>query len=202
MSVRQFGLDMKAWDFPGLERPSRELAFYPTILDDNEQEDAAEELEDSDIEDGETETLWQSTGAERQAIHQAHDNSGHPQLRRFLRMLRQGGVRKEVLQWVSKSFSCEQCLRAGRLAALTPVHIPGTHRFNCVIAADTCDLKNEFHDGTEHWLHILCHGTGYQIVERLKSMEKESPWQNGACERSHQEIRKQLEIMRAEHAPS
>eukprot|EP00971_Amphidinium_carterae_P062116 1229586-Amphidinium_carterae.1 len=232
---------------PGVEQKASSWS-YPVIIDEHEQEDAAA---DEESDEGEEVPSWQPNGAERQAIQQAHDNSGHPQLRRFLRLLRQGGVKKEVLQWVSKSFSCEQCLRASRPSTLTQVHVPGTHRFNCITAADTVMLPNQYSGENEPWLHIVCLGTGYQIMERVHNREpsetwraysvawrryfgepdvmvvdagtefqspfsellgqtgvllhvtsQESPWENGACERSHREIRRQLEIMKAEWVPT
>eukprot|EP00971_Amphidinium_carterae_P348057 6490297-Amphidinium_carterae.1 len=237
---------------PGVDLSGRTPQVFPAIIEEHGQEDEAEaEIEESDPEENDDPEPWRPSESERTAIKQAHDNSGHPQLRRFLRMLRQGGARKEVLKWVSNSFSCDQCLRAGRPQALTPVHVPGTHRFNCVIAADTFDMKNEVTDKNEHWLHIMCLGTSFQVAERLQNKEamevwraycvswrryfgepdvlivdagtefqspfaefmgqtgvmvhvisQESPWENGACERAHQEIRKQVDIMKSEFVPT
>eukprot|EP00971_Amphidinium_carterae_P154461 3063269-Amphidinium_carterae.1 len=76
---------MSSENFPVLLNPDEELEHLETP--EAEGEDMPEEEEEKD---------WAKIDEERSAIQHAHDNAGHPSLRKFVRLLKQGGARAEV----------------------------------------------------------------------------------------------------------
>ena len=140
-------------------------------LDEIENEPLADDLElGAEIPD------WTPSSHELQALQQAHDNAGVPFLRRFVRLLKQGGARPEVVRWTSGNFHCPACEQARRPLARTPSSVPGSSRFNGIIGMDTFEMTNAYSQKTEVWLHVLCWGTSYGIAERMSSKEAVETW--------------------------
>eukprot|EP00971_Amphidinium_carterae_P352739 6492719-Amphidinium_carterae.4 len=79
---------------------------FPVLLSLDEELEQLEtpeaEGEDMPQEEG---VDWAQTEAERIAIQHAHDNAGHPALRKFVRLLKQGGAPDEIVRWVSQNTS-------------------------------------------------------------------------------------------------
>ena len=46
---------------------------------------------------------------DKMKIQRMHNNLGHPALPSFLRFLKAGRVRQEVVKWVAREFSCPTC---------------------------------------------------------------------------------------------
>ena len=89
-------------------------ARIPGIRDDEAQDANDEPEEDwSDEDKSHSRPLPQNdfvpTKQMRADIQLAHDNCGHPSVVDFTRMLRLGGCRPEVADWVRKNFRCPEC---------------------------------------------------------------------------------------------
>eukprot|EP00959_Pyramimonas_sp_CCMP1952_P185270 3874068-Pyramimonas_sp.AAC.1 len=55
---------------------------------------------------------------------------GHPENRKFLRVLRAGGVKRHVVTWVRDLFRCSECAERSRSGTHRRVVFPRTFRFN------------------------------------------------------------------------
>ena len=50
----------------------------------------------------------------KKSVEKLHVNMGHPELSVFLRVLKAGGAKESVLEYVRSEFKCDSCLRRGR----------------------------------------------------------------------------------------
>eukprot|EP00959_Pyramimonas_sp_CCMP1952_P229387 4796285-Pyramimonas_sp.AAC.1 len=46
---------------------------------------------------------------DKRLLYKVHVNMGHPEVRRFCRVLRAGGVSRHVIRWARNSFHCAEC---------------------------------------------------------------------------------------------
>eukprot|EP00959_Pyramimonas_sp_CCMP1952_P233854 4886846-Pyramimonas_sp.AAC.1 len=61
---------------------------------------------------------------------------GHPCNRKFVRVLRAGGVKVHILRWVRDSFKCSECAERARSSSHRRVAMPRTFRFNHIVGVD------------------------------------------------------------------
>eukprot|EP00971_Amphidinium_carterae_P000364 7864-Amphidinium_carterae.4 len=156
-----------------------EHELFPVLLTPDEELQAIEtpEADGEDLgEEQEEDPEWTPSESERTAIQHAHDNSGHPSLRGFVRLLKQGGARPEVVRWVSQNYECEQCKTAQRPLARIPASVPGSSRFNAIVGMDTFQLSNPTTGEQEWWLECVCWGTAYGVVERVANKSAIEVW--------------------------
>ena len=99
---------------------------------------------------------YHPTAQELKDIKLAHDNCGHPQNVDYVRMLRFGGVRPEVCDWVRDHFRCDECEGHKLPKARRPTAVPRSYRFNHVVGVDLVEIK--FKEQAYFWLNIICWG--------------------------------------------
>ena len=120
---------------------------------------------------------YQPSEEDQRDIKKVHDNSGHPRTDDFVRLLRRGGARSEVVSWVKKHFRCEQC-EAHKLPKIRrPTAIPKSYRFNYVVGVDLVEVK--FKGEPHWWINAICWGTNFQqvmLIPKPGSKEPENAW--------------------------
>ena len=120
------------------------------------------------------------TAEEIRKIKKLHDNVGHPDRLAFLRMLRAGRVREEVVEWTQKEFRCPQCEANPLPKAPRPAVVPKTYRPGVAMGVDLIYLPRV---GDERALqplqpavNMVDLGTNYQMVELIENKEPRTVW--------------------------
>eukprot|EP00959_Pyramimonas_sp_CCMP1952_P119195 2491925-Pyramimonas_sp.AAC.1 len=61
---------------------------------------------------------------------------GHPESRKFCRVLRAGGVKRHLVRWARDKVRCSECEEKRRAGSHRRVALPRTFRFNHIIGID------------------------------------------------------------------
>ena len=134
------------------------------------EETGANALDCDDVaggdEDGgdDTASTWKPlTANQKRVIHNIHINCGHPSREEFLRALRLGRARSEVLNYVRREFECPACAAKGHPPKpRMPAALPRTFRFNETLGVDLLEIESP--DGTKiTFCNMVCWGTLYQL---------------------------------------
>ena len=117
------------------------------------------------------------TAEDKVKLKRMHNNLGHPDKVSFVRMLKAGRVREEIIQWVAKEFTCPTCEsnrlpKAPRTAVVPRCYAPGL-----ALGIDVFYIPDETNRSTIPVLNVLDLGTNYQMVEVLDSKEPLHIWQ-------------------------
>ena len=131
------------------------------------------DLGDESIEKSDT---YQITQAEKDAVMKLHRNVGHPQKPEFIRFMRAGRVRSEVVRWAAKEFECDVCKAKQQPKAARPAAIPKSFQPNRVVGVDLIYIPEVGGIGTFPAVSLLDWGTNYQMVERVDSKHAEEVW--------------------------
>eukprot|EP00959_Pyramimonas_sp_CCMP1952_P354296 7422340-Pyramimonas_sp.AAC.1 len=70
---------------------------------------------------------------EKRLSFKLHVNMGHPDSRKFCRVLRAGGVGRRFVRWACDKFRCDECHERQRSGVHRRVALPRTFRFNRVV---------------------------------------------------------------------
>jgi IS30 family transposase len=111
---------------------------------------------------------------EKRQIYKLHCNMGHPDNRKFVRVLRAGGAKQRLIRWVRREFTCSDCAERSRSGAHRKVALPRTFRFNHIVGVDLFYL--EFQGTTCPYLNIVDHGSNLQVVSRVGSATAAAVW--------------------------
>ena len=58
--------------------------------------------------------MEETSSRERDLLQKLHENMGHPELRRFIKVLRAAGVKSRLLRWLRHKFVCPHCVEHQR----------------------------------------------------------------------------------------
>ncbi|CAE7368225.1 RE1 [Symbiodinium sp. CCMP2456] len=104
---------------------------------------------------------------QRDLIKKLHINTGHPPADRFLRTLKAAGALPHVLKYVRDKFVCETCQVKRGPDPRRKAQCPRIFTFNKVLSMDVFYVP--FRDSLEPVLNVVCHGTNYQLAQRIES---------------------------------
>eukprot|EP00435_Cladocopium_sp_Y103_P022720 s4252_g5.t1 len=113
---------------------------------------------------------------EQQKINKLHINLGHPSLPSFLRFLKAGRVRPEILRWVRKHFSCETCKASSLPKAPRPSLVPKSYAPGVAVGLDLFFIPDLLNQKSIPILNIVDLGTNYQVIEFLRNKDPKEIW--------------------------
>eukprot|EP00435_Cladocopium_sp_Y103_P018800 s2487_g4.t1 len=173
------GLKRQMMKDGAVHRPQEVWAVEENLQDEDEElfeDNQSDEEEICPMESGEAEGTHQITEQEQQAVMKLHRNVGHPQRAEFLRFMRAGKLRPEVIRWTSKHFRCDVCESKAHPKAARPATLPRSFQPNKVIGVDVTYVPNVGGGGVFPVLNILDWGTNYQMMERLEGKQPQEVW--------------------------
>ena len=163
-----------------VHRP-QEVWAVESELQEEYEELAEEVLSDEEemcpVEGGEAEGTHQITEQEKQAVMKLHRNVGHPQKAEFIRFMRAGRIRPEVIRWASREFRCDVCESKSHPKPARPTTLPKSFQPNKVIGVDVTYVPNTGGGGVFPVLNVLDWGTNYQMAERLEGKQPQEVWE-------------------------
>ncbi|CAE7223309.1 unnamed protein product [Symbiodinium sp. KB8] len=104
---------------------------------------------------------------QKDLVRKLHVNTGHPPLERFLRTLKAAGALPHVLRYVRDEFRCETCNVKRGADPRRRAQCPRLFSFNRVLSIDVFFVS--FRNRLEPILNVVCHGTNYQLAQRIES---------------------------------
>jgi len=107
------------------------------------------------------------TELQKKKIQLVHTNMGHLPREQMLILLKAAGAKPEVLEYVKDRFGCEACMRQKRPVERRKAAFPRTFSFNRIISLDFFYIS--LGEQTLAFLNVVCHGTNFQQVDRLKN---------------------------------
>ena len=132
---------------------------FPTLSLDEEEDDT-------------TPAAIETTGHEKKIteeqkalVKKVHVNTGHPPRDRMLRTFRAAGAKAEVLKYIRDEFACDHCIIKRGPDHRRKAQCPRIFTFNRVVSVDVFYIH--FQDRSIPVLNMVCHGTGYQIAQRI-----------------------------------
>ena len=129
------------------------------------------------VEGGEAEGSHQITEEEKAMVKKLHRNVGHPQQPEFIRYMRAGRVRPEVIRWAAKEFRCDVCEAKQHPKSARPATIPRSYQPNKVIGVDITFIPQVGGGGVIPVLNVLDWGTNYQMMEMLEGKQPHEVWE-------------------------
>ena len=116
------------------------------------------------------------TEEDKKKVAKMHINLGHPEKSSFLRFLRAGRIRDEVLKWVSKEFRCEQCESQVMPKAPRPAVVPKCYKPGVAVGIDLFYIPDPLNQKSLPVLNVLDLGTNYQVIELMENKEPAGVW--------------------------
>ena len=114
-------------------------------------------------------------------VKKIHDNVGHPGKLAFLRMLRAGRVREEIVRWVQQEFRCPECEAHPLPKAPRPAVVPKTYRPGVALGIDLVFIpKAGDEQGAQPLMpavNMVDLGTNFQMVEPIDAKEPKLVWE-------------------------
>lgn len=105
-----------------------------------------------------------------------HNNLDHPALDSFVRFLRAGRVRDEVVRWVLKEFRCETCASQVVPKAPRPAAVPKCYKLGVAVGMDLFYIPDPKNTRSLPVLNVVDIGTNYQVIELLEDKDAISIW--------------------------
>ena len=116
------------------------------------------------------------TEEDKKKVMKMHINLGHPEKASFLRFLRAGRIREEVLRWVAKEFRCQHCESHVLPKAPRPAVVPKCYKPGVAVGLDLFFIPDVMSQKAVPILNVVDLGTNYQVIEMLESKEPEVVW--------------------------
>ena len=112
--------------------------------------------------------------AEKEAVDKLHRNLEHPNNRQLSRALSISRASPHLIKCAKESFKCPSCEAHRAPKWNRPTTVPKSCAPNVVMGVDLFQMPS--HDGPDGsqalWmLNMICMGTSYQLVERVRSKE-------------------------------
>ena len=111
---------------------------------------------------------------ERRLVTKLHVNMGHPDNRKFVRVLRAGGTKHRVLRWIRDHFKCPECAERHGQENHRRVALPRTFRFNHIVGVDLFFLR--YNNVAHPVLNVVDHGSNLQVCARLPDAKAATVW--------------------------
>ncbi len=152
-----------------------DLDVFEDILPEEVEEFRAQRKEDR--KERERQRIEAAVTAEDKAkVHKMHVNLGHPSKESFVRFLRAGRVREEVVRWVMREFSCTTCNSKVVPKAPRPAVVPKCYRPGVALGLDLFYIPDILNQKSLPVLNIVDLGTNYQMVELLENKDPNTIW--------------------------
>lgn len=111
------------------------------------------------------------TGDDKRKLRTLHVNLGHPSTANFLRFLRAGRVRQELLKWVRAEFLCQTCESNKLPKAPRPAVVPRGYAPGVAVGIDLFYIQDIHNQKSIPILNVVDLGTNYQMIEPLLNKE-------------------------------
>ena len=114
--------------------------------------------------------------SEKDAVDRLHRNLGHPSGRDLARALAISRAPPHLIKFAKKDYKCASCEAHQEPKWNRPTTLPRSYAPNVVVGIDLMQIPN--HDGSQAlWmLNMVCMGTSFQLVERVRSKEPKEVW--------------------------
>ena len=116
------------------------------------------------------------TAEDKAKVRKMHDNLGHPSKESFVRFLRAGRVREEVIQWVLKEFACPTCAAKVIPKAPRPAVVPKCYRPGVALGLDLFYIPDTLNQRSLPVMNVVDLGTNYQMIELLENKDPNTIW--------------------------
>ena len=116
------------------------------------------------------------TQEDKQKIVKMHVNLGHPSRESFVRFLRAGRIREEVVRWVIKEFKCEKCESQVVPKAPRPAVVPKCYKPGVAVGLDLFFIPDLENKKSLPVLNMVDLGTNFQMIELVESKEPKVLW--------------------------
>ena len=116
------------------------------------------------------------TQEDKQKVMKMHVNLGHPSRESFVRFLRAGRIREEVVRWVVKEFKCEKCESQVVPKAPRPAVVPKCYKPGVAVGLDIFYIPDLANKRSLPVFNMVDLGTNYQMVELVESKEPKVLW--------------------------
>ena len=149
---------------------SDRISSYPVEMESPENaEDPGQQGEDEV-------QVHEPTAREKEAVEKLRRNLGHPSNKELSRVLSLSRASPHLIRWAAHGHHCPNCAAHGSPKAVRPSMIPRSYAPNSVVGVDLFQLPN-FDGSDQFWmLNMVCHGTSFQLCERVKSKEPQEVW--------------------------
>ena len=146
-------------------------AIYPPQLCRavvNAEEAGPEEVQ---VFEGERERFSRPAAAvseeDKAKVAKMHANLGHPAKDSFVRFLRAGRVREEIVRWFLREFRCATCEGQKLPKAPRPAVVPKCYKPGVAIGIDLFYVPDTMNQKSCPVLNVVDLGTNYQMIELL-----------------------------------
>ncbi len=116
------------------------------------------------------------SSAEKTKLRIMHVNLGHPSKASFIRFLRAGRVREELIRWVRSEFECATCQSNVLPKAPRPAVVPRGYAPGVAVGIDLFYVPDVMNQKSVPILNVVDLGTNYQMVEVLENKEPAHIW--------------------------
>ena len=116
------------------------------------------------------------TEEDKAKVAKMHKNLGHPSVDSFVRFLRAGRVREEVVRWTIKEFKCATCDAHALPKAPRPAVVPKCYRPGVAVGIDLFYIPDHENHRSVPVLNVVDLGTNYQVAELVANKEPTTIW--------------------------
>ncbi|CAE7762188.1 RE1, partial [Symbiodinium sp. CCMP2456] len=116
------------------------------------------------------------TNEELRLLHKLHQNLGHPGAKELARSLKLARAKPHIVRYMAREFRCEVCEARPKPKSARPAVLPRSYEPGRVVGVDVIYLRALDPRDSFPCLNICDWGTGYQMVERLRSVEADHTW--------------------------
>ena len=176
----QVFLDVVPEECPVMGYNAESPESYPIDLDNLEE---IERGDDDAAPDGPEEPeqpvappVREPSRQEKEAVEKLHRNLGHPSNASLARTLKVSGAEEHIWRWAKSTFRCPACSSGVLPKPARPATIPRCYAPNVVVAVDLFELPTWNNDGSERYLNVVCLGTNFQMVEKVRTKQPGAVW--------------------------
>ena len=155
-----------------------EEEFFPAdvqVVEEDEPMNLAPPGEAAD-EENVGQPVAEPTRSEKESVMKLHKNLGHPKLSDLIRVMKTSRVPERVWRWAKQNFKCPACESATHPKSARPAMIPRSYAPNTVVAMDLLQLPSCNGQSQEWYLNMICLGTSFQMIQKVRSKEPLSIW--------------------------
>ena len=116
------------------------------------------------------------TAEEIRLLTKLHQNLGHPGPKELARSLRLARAKPHLVRYMAKEFRCEVCEARPKPKSARPAVLPKSYEPGKVVGVDVIYLRALDPRDSIACLNVCDWGTGYQMVERLRSVDADHTW--------------------------
>eukprot|EP00435_Cladocopium_sp_Y103_P070319 s238_g35.t1 len=109
-------------------------------------------------------------------VSKLHANLGHPSKDSFVRFLRAGRVREEVVRWYIKDFRCATCDSHVLPKAPRPAVVPKCYRPGVAVGMDLFYIPDPLNQKSLPVLNVVDLGTSYQMIQLIGDKSPFTIW--------------------------